>query len=150
MLDIEMVKWRGRCRSTRFVIAGYSQGAWIVDKFLRQHPEQKKHIAGIALLGDPQWVSGIDAGLAKLFGTWGVSNPYFPKGIGSRMQSWCNFHDPICGRGFASRYGTDAVRGVQLTAAGICAVAKCPHYTYRPTARTAGQFLAYMLQRQLA
>jgi hypothetical protein len=101
-----------RCGArTRYVLVGYSQGAWAIDKALRGAgglkpvlPAVLELVAGVYLMGDPAWPRSDQwpgrAGLATLVGR-GVSDPYRPAGVADRFKSVCvtypgDVHDAVC------------------------------------------------------
>lgn len=143
----EINQVRLTCATTRFVVAGYSEGAWAVDYF-RLHEAgmglmSTGVVVGVELYGDPQWDNSIYAqGLARRFGA-GLS-PYIPIFQNSQVQSLCLPQDPICGEGFIPLIVPPVV---QLGTAAICAGgATCRHYQYTFGAtRQGGEFLASRL-----
>ncbi|MER6957417.1 cutinase family protein [Streptomyces sp. NPDC000618] len=129
-----------RCPSTHFVLAGYSQGAWVVDEYLRQSHTPLGLIDGVALYGDPQWDHGAKGkGLARRLTKPQLSGDYpDPPNYQGHILTLCANKDPICGEGYG-----DLGVGVQLIDASNCKKPKCPHLTYAPTATNRGaEFLA--------
>lgn len=128
------------CDDARLVLAGYSMGAWIVGKWLRDHPGKQRQVTGVMLYGDPQWfnnVSGV-SGFARYAGS-GLPLPYVPAGVDGRLRSLCNHGDPICGEGSSQSLllRTADVARCLRDAAG------CAHAAYVPeAARQGGDFLA--------
>ncbi|MFF3359156.1 cutinase family protein [Streptomyces sp. NPDC002917] len=130
------------CKDTRFVLAGYSQGAWVIDNYLRSaKPNILSKIDGVVLYGDPQWDHGSKGqGLARIisknYKTWRLSGPY--PDLKDRTQSICANKDPICGGGYKkSRPGMLPL--TQANDARKCAGSKeCPHYLYKPSATAQG------------
>ncbi|MFF6783757.1 cutinase family protein [Streptomyces sp. NPDC012510] len=141
-LNKEIRNARASCPSTRFVLAGYSEGAWIIDRYLRQKHDYNYRdvIDGVVLYGDPQADNGSKGqGLARRYG-YGVSDPYIPDELGGRVKTFCYDHDPICGNGYESQ-STDA----QMRAALVCSSdAECAHFRYatRGATEQGGRFLA--------
>lgn len=101
-----------RCGTrTRYVLVGYSQGAWAIDKALRggggltpNLPAMLDLVAGVYLMGDPAWPRSDQwpgrQGLATLVGH-GVSAPYMPTRVAGRFRSVCasyagDVHDAVC------------------------------------------------------
>ncbi|MEU1365114.1 cutinase family protein [Streptomyces sp. NPDC005803] len=127
-----------QCPSTKFVLAGYSLGAWVVDKFLLTDSHRRPLVLAAQLYGDPQWnAPGKGKGLAVILGH-SLRTPYPP--FADRVQSLCNHRDPVCGTGY--RAGTaDLTR----RAADLHDV-KCPgdsaHCYAGPATTQGGQFLA--------
>lgn len=110
---------RGTCKTTKFVLAGYSQGAMVVHDFLnrlaRTHDTASQaSIIGVALLGDPYRVrfAGVhefgtapSAGyglcnLPRLLGLPQCSATPGPQDIAPMFQartvSVCMYDDPVC------------------------------------------------------
>jgi hypothetical protein len=98
---------------TRYVLVGYSQGAWAVSKFLRGGggaapnpvlPAVLGQVAGVLLIGDPAWPisdkwPGL-RGIASAVGR-GVSSPYVVGALKDKFRSLCvsydpDVHDSIC------------------------------------------------------
>ncbi|WP_334492696.1 cutinase family protein [Streptomyces sp. B21-102] len=145
----EVARATKRCGGTQIVLAGYSQGAWVIDLYVRQakirHPEALKKIAAVELYGDPQWDHDSNGrGLARIasqyVSAWKLSGDY--PGFGDRIQSLCANKDPICGDGYKP------VSGVVSWAQGVDAIkcvtdSECGHYLYKPTSTSqGGNFLA--------
>ncbi|MFI0225650.1 cutinase family protein [Streptomyces lydicus] len=129
-----------RCPSTHFVLAGYSQGAWVIDEYLRQSHTPLGHIDGVALYGDPQWDHGTKGkGLARRLAKPHLSGGYpDPPNYRGRIQTLCANKDPVCGEGYG-----DLGVGAQVIDASNCEKPKCPHLAYGPTATNRGaEFLA--------
>lgn len=125
------------CPTTKFVLTGYSLGAWVVDKFLLTDTRRRPQVLAAQLYGDPQWNDpGKGQGLAVILGR-GLRTSYPPSA--DRVQSLCNHRDPVCGTGY--RDGTLDL-GRRLADA---AMVKCPGsshcYSGRATTQ-GGQFLA--------
>ncbi|MDQ1022363.1 cutinase family protein [Streptomyces afghaniensis] len=129
-----------RCPSTHFVLAGYSQGAWAVDEYLRQPHTPLGQIDGVALYGDPQWGHGAKGkGLARRLTKPPLSGSYpDPPNYRGKIQTLCAKKDPVCGEGYG-----DLGIGAQIIDASNCKKPKCPHLAYAPTATNRGaEFLA--------
>ncbi|MFF9214289.1 MULTISPECIES: cutinase family protein [unclassified Streptomyces] len=127
-----------QCPSTKFVLAGYSLGAWVVDKFLLTDAHRRPLVIAAQLYGDPQWNDpGKGQGLAVIFGH-GLRVPYPPSS--DRVQSLCNNRDPICGVGY--RAGT---LDLTLRLGDALKAVRCPGHTHCYSGRSTtqgGQFLA--------
>lgn len=97
---------------TRYLIVGYSQGAWAIDKALRlilapasRYTGMANQIAGVLLMGDPAWPVSDRwpgrQGIATTFGR-GVTDPYYPEPLTGRIVSHCasypdrEAYDPTC------------------------------------------------------
>jgi hypothetical protein len=97
---------------TRYLLVGYSQGAWAIDKALRANlapgplsQSAESQVAGILLLGDPAWPPNEPyadkKGVAVSLLSRGVSGPYAPDRFADRFVSYCvsydgDVYDPIC------------------------------------------------------
>jgi hypothetical protein len=131
------------CPQQRFVLAGYSMGAWVIDDWLDQHPSSWDKIAAVRQYGDPGWkhktkVPGIvDKGLTRMIVDL-PEDPAFPsKAHRSQWKTTCLWLDPVCGSGFG------AVAQVQLASAAACLGVKCAHYDYvTKKAKKGGKWLA--------
>lgn len=106
------------CPNTKIVLAGYSQGALVIDRSLDAIPSSS--IAYVATFGDPKLYlpegNGIlpDACYGKNIspyridvpdchthhGILGATNPYQPSGLAGKLGAWCNNHDFMCGSTF--------------------------------------------------
>jgi len=127
-----------QCPSTKFVLAGYSLGAWVVDRFLLTDSRRRPLVLGAQLYGDPQWNEhGKGQGLAVLFGH-GLPTTYPP--LPDRVQSLCNHRDPICGTGYRA-----GPRELTLRLRDALKEVKCPGHTHCYSGKSTtqgGQFLA--------
>jgi hypothetical protein len=129
----------------RFVLAGYSQGAWSVHIALYAlDAATLNSISAVVLFGDPEFQPGqvIDRGSQNGLGNSGVataidvSHRNVPASIRARTASYCLPRDPIC-------QGVSPVNGLTAGAAylGYCqlvnwAEGKCPHTSYFTSGRT--------------
>jgi hypothetical protein len=88
------------CPSTRFILAGYSQGAQAVGNALQRMPlVDRQLVVGAAFFGDPyfnarSWSSR--ASDANHHGVLGVRGEW-PESLHGEVFSYCRPHDPICG-----------------------------------------------------
>lgn len=102
------------CPDAKIVLAGYSQGALVVNRSLSAIPPSS--IAYVATFGDPKLYlpegNGIlpDACYGKNLspyridvpncrthhGILGAVNPYQPSGLAGKLGAWCNNHDFMC------------------------------------------------------
>jgi predicted esterase len=143
-LQTAVSDWISGCQLSQLKIAlvGYSMGAWVINKWLNDHPGDWIFIKAVVLYGDPCWKDGADKGLVRLAGGDGVADligcssaktyPYpAPQGIFTtvpfEMQSWCAYHDPVCGGGYAGKLTA------QVPAAVVCIFSNssCPHNIYQ-------------------
>ncbi|WP_228918589.1 cutinase family protein [Streptomyces sp. DH20] len=127
-----------QCPSTKFVLAGYSLGAWVVDKFLLTDSRRRPLVLAAQLYGDPQWNDpGKGQGLAVILGR-SLRSPYPP--FADRVQSLCNHRDPVCGTGYRAGIADLSLRVLDLDKS-----VKCPGgahcYSGRSTTQ-GGKFLA--------
>jgi hypothetical protein len=155
-LQTDVESWITGCQLSQIKIAlvGYSMGAWVINKWLKDHPSEWILISAVVLYGDPCWKNGSDQGLARLYGITGCSpakNYPYPAPVGLLTvpfltQSWCAYHDPVCGGGYASHKQT------QLVAAENCKQgSKCRHLHYTDGAPRSGPLMegAKFVVRQL-
>jgi len=142
-LQSDVASWTAGCKLSQLKIAliGYSMGAWVINKWLKDHPGEWILIRAVVFYGDPCWKYGPDQGLARLYGVAGCSPannyPYpAPTGVLTvpfKVQSLCAYHDPVCGGGYASN------KAIQLSAAEHCTNANsCPHLQYTNGAPRSG------------
>lgn len=108
-------------------LAGYSQGAWVIGKYLAQHPDQKKRVSAIVLFGDPLFstASSISQGSRKADGSvrkfFGSREADTYNNMKDRVRSYCQEGDPICNYTPKNRDYCVADLGLQV---------QCPHYFY--------------------
>ena len=95
------------CPDSSIVVAGYSQGAWAVDKALRILSADGPvgtavlgNVKGVFLMGDPAWSYSTpkQLGIASTFNLgYGTEAAYLANGIPeSHFRSACIGPDPIC------------------------------------------------------
>lgn len=146
----EIARTRAVCGDQiRFVLAGYSQGAWSVHRALYAlaalNDGSLGLISAVVLFGDPEFQPGqvIDRGSQKGLGNSGLATPIdvshrnVPLSLRTKTASYCLPHDPIC-------QGVSPVSGL---AAGVVYLAhcwavnwapgKCPHTSYGTSGLTA-------------
>lgn len=122
------------CRSTKFILAGYSQGAQVMGDALRK-PQVLRAVAAVALFGDPyfnadSWSArgGFDSSLYGIFG----ARPEWPSSLYGHVFSYCHWHDIICNMSERHHiWGTDEDVYVR-TALGETG----PHKTYATSGDT--------------
>lgn len=94
------------CPSTKYVLAGYSQGAQVVGTALadeRMEPYLER-IIYTAYFGDPKLYTNKDQDNPWLRGTAPIGtngslvgrNPYTPKPLKNSTGSWCSINDVVC------------------------------------------------------
>jgi hypothetical protein len=136
--------FRARCGSTPMILAGYSQGAEVIDHWL-DSGASIQNVAGVALFGDPRFNPNNGAPIDQ--GSYnrslaGVSNTYFPRvgGFGGVehypaswspwLRSYCANHDQIC--------NTSSLAA--LIGCGIGS--NCAHYHYAEAVLGGGRYTA--------
>lgn len=102
------------CSTTKYVVAGYSQGALVVSDALAQMDASK--VAYAATFGDPKIYLPEGAGPVPAAcagqnlseyrayvpdcrayrGLMGAKNPYVPQGYAGKVGTWCNKKDIFC------------------------------------------------------
>jgi surface-anchored protein len=110
-------------------LAGYSQGAWVIDRYLWLHPEQKKRVSAVVLFGDPLFSPGSAAtrGSREAKGAWRTFDSreawtyYNDKDMKDRVRSYCQKGDAICNFTPTNLAKCAADFGLQV---------QCPHYFY--------------------
>ncbi|MFF3328361.1 cutinase family protein [Streptomyces sp. NPDC002888] len=138
-LSAQLSKRRAECGNERYVLVGYSQGAWVIHKFLAlAGPTVLEWIAGVALLGDPQYPK---TGIVRKLAPGYAISPYLPPSIKEIANSWCVSYDfPPAGRAVA-----DPVCQLRdLRDIDACLKANdgkkprewCPHFRYKETGGT--------------
>jgi Cutinase len=144
-LQSYVATWASGCplSQDKIALVGYSMGAWVINKWLNDHPGEWIMISAVVLYGDPCWKDGSDAGLARIFNAPGCSSaqtypypaPDGPVTVPFQIQGLCAYHDPVCGGG----YGDDAV--TQLAQALACDQNSCPHLHYTDGAPGSGPLM---------
>ena len=137
----EINRARAACgNQLRFVMAGYSQGAWSVHIALYAlDAATLNSISAVVLFGDPEFQPGqvIDRGSQNGLGNSGLATPFdashrnVPASIRARTASYCLPQDPVC-------------QGIGLGGPGYLkhcldvnwAEGKCPHTSYLTSGRT--------------
>jgi hypothetical protein len=117
----------------KIALVGYSMGAWVINKWIMDHPLERFMIKAVVLYGDPCKVNGNDKGLVRRAGGVGcmpaADYPYpIPGGTTANpfpVKSWTTPNDPVTGAGWAGKSFTD-----QLTAAENCGKNHCSHLNY--------------------
>lgn len=115
------------CSATKFIIAGYSQGAMVVSKAIQIINPEK--IIYAATFGDPKIYLPEGAGLipsacngknlsnyriyvpdCRVYeGLLGGYNPYQPDGYADKLGTWCNHTDIFCSTHFSVKSHTSYV-----------------------------------------
>ncbi|PAZ14961.1 hypothetical protein CLM62_16465 [Streptomyces sp. SA15] len=154
-LSDQLSRRRAECGDERYVLVGYSQGAWVIHKFLAiaDSTAVLDWIAGVALLGDPQFPeTGIVAELAPSYAIT------LPDSIKGRTESWCLSYD-LPDLGLGRRAVADPLcqlrdrRDIADCIAanyGKLPKERCPHFRYKETGGTnrAAEFLAAITKYQ--
>ena len=96
----------------KIALVGYSMGAWVINKWIVDHPLEWDMIKAVVLYGDPCKVNGKDKGLVREFAaSYGCvpakDYPYpLPGGttaVPFPVQSWTMPRDPVAGAGWAGK-----------------------------------------------
>jgi hypothetical protein len=133
------------CTSTRVVLAGYSQGADVVETYLASPKAAavRDRIAAVGLLGDPRFNpsdDAVDAGsftpsYGPLFGKFGIppnwthpegQRPAIPAPLSTRTISVCDKGDPICNYSWSNVVGCIGINAWKSFYASILAHAVVP------------------------
>jgi hypothetical protein len=105
------------CPSSRFVMAGYSQGAQVIGQGLQYLGSLEQQTDFVALFGDPKLYLPEGEGIwpaacrGKSYSPWrrvigdcrtdggslGARKPYLPVGFLGKTGLWCNNNDFVCG-----------------------------------------------------
>jgi hypothetical protein len=152
MLDATVRDYLAQCPSGGgVVLAGYSEGAWIVGEYLRRNYGLSAVVKGVQLYGDPLYErpgTG-DRGIGRIFGFASDFPAPYPDSTlegANIVDSRCIKRDPICGGGFKAAKSS-AYSSRQVGAALRCGAdneACKPHteaYLGLP-AKQGGEFLA--------
>ena len=114
-------------------LVGYSMGAWVINKWIMDHPLERFMVKAVVLFGDPCWVNGNDKGLVRRAGGVGcmpaADYPYPIQGGTTAnpfpVQSWTMPNDPVTGAGWGGK-----TFKAQLSAAVNCVKNQCSHLNY--------------------
>jgi hypothetical protein len=145
MLDNKVTEYFS-CANTTFYLAGYSAGAWLIDKFLSNvGTAVLNRVGGVVLYGDPEDNQSAANGIARVVSVIAVQ-PMPSDQLGTdRVRSWCLDGDPICGgqgqQDLQARLasGTNCITG----ALNHSTAPPCAHFDYtHGTTTEGGQFLA--------
>ena len=132
VIQTEITRIRAACGDrVRFVLAGYSQGAWSVHQALYALDNASLGlISAVVLFGDPEFKPRqlIDRGSQKGLTNSGLATPIdasdtnVPPSLLTRTASYCLPHDPIC-------QGVSPVIGLN---AGFAYLAYCQAFKWKP------------------
>lgn len=100
------------CAPARFIVVGYSEGAWIARQWLQDTSWKEESIIGIMTLGDPQWDDGTDRGIARFTSAIEPYRPAIP--LGWRFGGVCAPSDAVCGGGYGTTQEGSARRATEL------------------------------------
>jgi hypothetical protein len=114
-LDDQVSHAIATCSTAKIVLFGFSQGAWIVDRWLlEQDSITLSYVAAAGVLGDPMYkLDGCCVGIARRASDAAHINFPYPPAIPDRFWGNCAGGDPICGGGYANdpvRQANDAVK----------------------------------------
>jgi Cutinase len=137
-LQSYLAAWTRGCTTAQDKVAlvGYSMGAWVINKWLKDHSSERSMIKAVVLYGDPCWIHGADRGLVRLLArSYGVglgcsppNNYPYPASIHTPPTvSYCLGGDPVCGGGFNSNPVTEVATASTCTPENL----QCPHNWYR-------------------
>jgi hypothetical protein len=88
------------CADTKFILAGYSQGAQAVGDALQRMPASDRDLVVAAVFfGDPYFNAqswSARTSVPDHYGVLGVRDEW-PEALHGRIFSYCHAHDPICG-----------------------------------------------------
>ena len=131
--DIEQYAKGCSADQDKIALVGYSLGAWIINKWIVDHPLEWDMIKAVVLYGDPCWVNGKDEGLAREiphgYGCMPAADYPYPlpgttTAVPFAVRSWTTRHDPVSGDGWGGK------ANAQLSAAEACAKNHCTHLDY--------------------
>jgi alpha-tubulin suppressor-like RCC1 family protein len=140
-----------RCGGTvRYILTGYSQGAWVIHDALRKMTKaQLRRVAGVDLFGDSDFkpFQQIVRDHKLRDSGFGASAPADPRNLGlpsavtAHAGSWCYPADPVC-------QATPANIATKLPLC-VANLPSCPHFHYVTGGETkkAAAFLAPFLPR---
>ena len=150
--DIQLIDHACHGEPHHYVLAGYSQGAWVIHDALHTLAAEGKlaEISGVALFGDPDflpfkpWVQDFKLldfarGSAAIFGQ-GYTD--IPAQVAPRTASYCFPNDPVCQ---ASTFNIEGYLPACLVPYNLL----CPHFDYVHFGEVteAAKFLARLLPR---
>jgi hypothetical protein len=106
-LQTELMVSAGRCPAEQFILAGYSQGAQVVNEALAGlNPEIVGRVRAKILFGDPRYNhlnspedQGRDGVLGRYDGILSVlrgPDPIDPADVEARSRSYCDWRDIVC------------------------------------------------------
>jgi hypothetical protein len=92
------VRRQAGCGSTKYILAGYSQGAQVMGDVLRDS-DIRKSVAAVALFGDPYFNADSPSSRGTFdsasYGVFGP-RPEWPSDLAGHVFSYCHWHDAIC------------------------------------------------------
>lgn len=151
--DIQLIDSACHGQPHHYVLAGYSQGAWVIHDALHalaaEGPAKLAEISGVAMFGDPDflpfkpWVRDfkwIDLALGSA-AVAGQGDTNIPAQVAPRTASYCFPNDPVC--------QTSAFTAGYLPACLVAYNLLCPHFDYVHFGEVtkAAAFLAPLLPR---
>ena len=120
------------CPGSIISLFGFSEGAWIINVWEQQYPDEASQIHNAALIGDPCYadIPG-DVGLARLFDTGtcpaAVDYEFGPLNI-QPTDSECLTGDPVCGVPYLGNLQTQEVAAAACLA--VSRYSACAHNMY--------------------
>jgi pimeloyl-ACP methyl ester carboxylesterase len=137
-LQSDITYWNDHtCSGERQIaLVGYSMGAWVIDKWLKDNPAEWYEVSSVVLFGDPCWVRGYNEGLTRLFlfdyGCGPTQDyPYPAARVPFPIYSFSLNKDPVSGQGFSG--GLTVLNADRQLASAVACISPvtCPHLDYQ-------------------
>lgn len=102
-----LLPYLGHDQSTCVVLAGYSQGAWVIGNYLANSPATLSRLTAVVLFGDPRFDGSSDVAVGADASSQGIlRSSHMPSGIrisgayykdmSGKVRSFCAPGDPVC------------------------------------------------------
>jgi hypothetical protein len=140
-LQSAITSWNNRtCSGYRHIaLVGYSMGAWVIDKWLKDHKSEWGEVKAVTLFGDPCWTKPkYNEGLTQLFlfGYGCPSTTHYPYPAASSsvpfpIGSYTLNKDPVSGQGFSGGLTVLNADRQFASAAACLSPVTCPHLDYQ-------------------
>lgn len=154
-LVTQVIDLRTACPTSAIELAGYSLGAWIIHMAL-DNVTLWNDIRAAVYYGDPCWYnsSGGYIGLVRFASATNDDTtlgcppesvyPYEDQPPPFPVQSWCAYHDPICGQGLSPSFSPANIIHRFSLARNCSTRDGCTHFSYAGSEATTdgGRFLA--------
>ncbi|GAA1440704.1 hypothetical protein GCM10009617_08260 [Leifsonia poae] len=121
---MRLVDAHNNCSTTKFILAGYSQGAEVIGRAITElSPEVRQAVSAVAVFGDPYFnQADSDADLSNFGlpynGALGTRDKWKDL-LDAPVFSYCHNGDPICGAQYHAEFpnlpATDVVDAAHLT-----------------------------------